>query len=80
VNHSISKNIDVSRWMLQRRIDSKTELKYTIPDGTRLSAGGELRIYSKLGADGTQLSSNYDVVSSSLHQKLVNNNVVSWGM
>jgi len=66
--------------MLQRRIDSKTELKYTIPDGIQLPAGAELRIYSKLGADGTQLSSNYDVVSSSLHQKLVNNNVVSWGM
>jgi len=66
--------------MLKRRIDSKTELKYTLPNGIRLPAGGELRIYSKLDADAAQLSSNCDVVSSPLHQELVNNNVVSWGM
>jgi hypothetical protein len=80
VNYSTNKDTDISRWMLKQRTDSKTELKYTLPDGSQLSAGGELRIYSKLGADAAQFSSNYDVVSLPLQQKLVNNNVVSWGM
>ena len=80
MNHSTSKDTDISGWMLKRRVISKTELKYTLPDQIRLPAGGELRIYSKLGADAAQLSSNYDDVSHHLHQKVVSNTVVSWGM
>ena len=79
MNHSTSMDADISRWTLQRRIDSKKEMKYTLPDGIRLPVGGELRIYSKLGADAAQLSSDYDI-SSPLRQKLVSNSVISWGM
>jgi hypothetical protein len=79
-NHSANKDVDISRWILQRRIDSKTELKYTLPDQIRLPIGGEVRIYSKLGADAAQLPSNYDVVSHHLRQNIVNNDVISWGM
>ncbi|CAF0983931.1 unnamed protein product [Rotaria sordida] len=78
-NHSQSKDADISGWMLKRRVDSKPELQYTLPDGIQLHPGNELRIYSKLGADATQSSSNPDYVSSSLYQKLVSNDVASWG-
>jgi hypothetical protein len=80
MNHSSNKDIDISRWMLTRRIDSKTELKYTLPDQIRLPVGGEFRIYSKLGADAAQLSSNYDDGSHHLHQTVVSNTIISWGM
>ena len=79
-NYSTSKDTDISRWMLKRHILSKTELKYILPNGTRLPPDGELRIYSKLGADVAQLSSNYDIVSHPLRQELVINDVISWGM
>ena len=80
VNHSTNKDIDISRWILKRRVVSKPELKYTLPNGTRLPAGGELKIYSKSGAEIAQVSSNYDIASHSLRQKIVTHNIISWGM
>jgi hypothetical protein len=80
MNYLTNKDIDISRWVLQRRIDSKTELRYTLPERIRLQPGGELRIYSKLGVGAAKYSSNSCGVSSSLRQELVNNDLVSWGM
>ncbi|CAF1231078.1 unnamed protein product, partial [Didymodactylos carnosus] len=80
VNHSTSKDIDISRWVLKRRIDSEPELRYTIPKGVQLQQGRELRIYSKLGA-GAAESASYNRVGSSLsNQVLVNNDLASWGV
>lgn len=72
VNHSASKCIDVSRWVLKRRVAAAMELRYTLPDGVQLQQGGELRIYSKLGADTAD-------AESSSYQKLVANDLASWG-
>jgi hypothetical protein len=66
--------------VLKRRIDSKTKVKCTLPHDTRIPPGGELRIYSKLGADAAQISSDRDTISRPLRQKIVTSNVVSWGM
>ena len=78
MNNSNSKDIDISRWVLKRRIESGAKLRYTIPDGVRLQRGRELRIYSKQGS-GVR-SPNQSGSSSSSYQELVNNDVVSWGM
>jgi hypothetical protein len=76
MNHSTNKDIDISRWMLKRYIDSAPEIRYRIPDGVRLQRGKELRIYSKLGAE----SSNQSAVSSLVQQQIVNNDLATWGM
>jgi hypothetical protein len=66
------KAIDISGWILNRHIDSATKVHYTIPDGVRLKRGSELRIYTKSGGGTTAESLSY--------KKLVNNDLVSWGM
>ncbi len=73
VNHSANQDIDISRWMLTRHIDSETKILYTIPDRVRLKRDSELRIYTKAGGGTT-------AESSSSYKKLVNNDLVSWGM
>ncbi len=73
VNYSTSQDIDISRWMLTRHIDSETKILYTIPDRVRLKRDSELRIYTKTGGGTT-------AESSSSYKKLVNNDLVSWGM
>jgi hypothetical protein len=78
MNHSTSKDIDISRWMLKQHIDSKTKLRYAIPDSVRLNRNSELRIYAKRG--GAESSSHHPVVSSATRRELVNNDIVSWGM
>jgi hypothetical protein len=80
MNHSTNKDIDISRWVLKRRVESATESVYTIPEGVWLRRGEDLIIYSKLGAAATKLSSTNVVIASSLHQYLVCDNVTSWGM
>ncbi len=80
MNHSTNKDIDVSRWVLKRRIDSAAELLYTLPEGVRLHPGNELIIYSKLGADAARSSSNNCLASSLSQKELVSTNVDSWGM
>lgn len=73
VNQSSSKDVDISRWVLTRTIDSVPKFKYTIPDGVRLDHGGELRIYAKSAAGSTSFE-------TATYQKLVYNDVMSWGM
>jgi hypothetical protein len=71
-NYSTSKDVDISKWMLKRHIDSRTKLRYKIPDGVRLKRGNEVRIYTK--------SSASTAIESSSYQILVNNDLSSWGM
>ena len=78
-NHSMSKDIDISRWTLKRRLDANTENRYTIPEGVRLQQGRELRIYSRLGATA-ESSTNSRADSSMPRRELVNNALDSWGM
>jgi hypothetical protein len=80
INHSKVKEIDISGWILKRRTDSRVEVKYTLPDKIRLPIGSELRIYSKLGAETAQLSSNYDDISHPSRLKVISNTVVAWSM
>jgi hypothetical protein len=77
MNHSTKEDVDLSRWVLKRSIDSRTELRYTIPDRIHLQPGGILRIYSKSAASAAKSSAGYRDVSS--RQELVNNEAVSWG-
>ncbi|CAF1408071.1 unnamed protein product [Adineta steineri] len=76
VNHSSNKDIDISRWVLKQRIDSTSEIRYTIPNGTRLQQGKELRIYSKHNAD----LANGSAISALVQKQLVNKDVASWGV
>ncbi|UJR13202.1 hypothetical protein I4U23_000224 [Adineta vaga] len=77
-NHSTNISMNISGWKLKRRVDAKKEFEYILPDGIHLPAGGTLRIYSKLGNDAAQLSSNYEMISSSSHQKIISDNLLSW--
>jgi hypothetical protein len=72
VNYSTNKDIDISGWKLKRHIGSVTKLRYTIPDGIRLKRNSELRIYAQSGGGAAAGSSSYN--------KLVNNELTSWGM
>ncbi|CAF1024786.1 unnamed protein product [Rotaria sordida] len=79
-NQSTNTTIDISRWQLIRRVDSQVVLQYILPDGLQLKPGSELRIYSKLGAEVAEKSSNESIFSSSLYQKIVLNDVYSMGI
>lgn len=80
MNNSSSKDIDLARWTVIRKIDSSTEYRYTIPNGVRLQRGEELRIYSKLGYDQVQSSANYRGASPRPRPELVNRELSSWGI
>lgn len=79
LNYSPDKTVDLSRWTLKRRVDGKTELRYTLPDEVRLQPANELRIYSQQGAVNVKSSSKHRS-GTSTRQELVNNEVNSWGM
>jgi hypothetical protein len=65
--------MDISRWVVTRHLDTGAKFRYTVPDGVQLDPGRELRIYAKInGGNGGGESTAY--------QKLVNNNLRSWGM
>lgn len=79
MNHS-HKDIDISRWSLKRRIDSTSDVSYTLPDGIRIQQGRELIIYSKLGAGAAGSSEAHRVFSTATHQEIVCSDLASWGM
>ncbi|CAF0979880.1 unnamed protein product [Rotaria sordida] len=79
LNHSSEKTVDISRWVLKRRIDGRTELRYSLPDGIRLQPASELRIYSQQGAAVAKSLKSFRTGTSG-RQELVNNEVVSWGV
>jgi tetrahydrodipicolinate N-succinyltransferase len=73
VNYSTNNTIDISKWILTKQhINSEKKVRYIIPNGIRLEPGRELRIYAKLNGGAAEESTSY--------QKLVNNDLVSWGM
>lgn len=73
MNHSTIKAMDISKWILKRRTDSKPAIQYIIPAGTTLQPSQELIIYSQLGIKES-------VSEHHLIQKLVYNELVTWGM
>ncbi|CAF3435661.1 unnamed protein product [Rotaria socialis] len=79
-NQSANAVIDISRWQLIRHVDSKNVLQYRLPAGLRLKPGSELRLYSKLGTEVTQVSSNGSTFSPSSFQKIVLDDVYSIGV
>ena len=78
INHSKSKDIDISRWTLKRRVDSTSEILYTLPREIRLPSGRELFIYASSEANAIQ--STQTIVSTKSHDEIVCDSVASWGM
>lgn len=78
-NHSTTKDIDISRWLIIRRVESTTEHRFVIPDGTRLRKGEEIRIYSKFGINNNEASMSHRGPSSSNYVVLNNRELTSWG-
>ncbi|CAF3318205.1 unnamed protein product [Rotaria socialis] len=74
-NQSTGETVDISRWRLIRRVDSKVVFKYTIPNETQVRPGSEFRVYSRLGAEVAQLSSSANSFLSSSFQKITMNDV-----
>ena len=79
INQSTNKRVDISGWLLVRRIDSGREYRYTIPDNVRVDIGEELRIYASRGAGGAVSPTNQRGVSTVSRQELVNRELTSWG-
>ncbi|UJR20159.1 hypothetical protein I4U23_023291 [Adineta vaga] len=80
MNHSKSEKFNISRWILKRRLDSKREFRYTLPDQVLLEPGRELRIYSKQGVSANKVPPIGHCIISSLRQEYINNNLDSWGI
>lgn len=70
-NQSTNKTVDLSKWQVLRRIDSKVSFNYVIPDGIQIKPTDELRIYSKSAIDYYQMHLENGGSSSSVHGKLV---------
>ncbi|CAF3835802.1 unnamed protein product [Rotaria sp. Silwood1] len=79
INHSKTKNFDISKWVLIHQVDFEPVVEYKIPDGIQLQEDGEAIIYSTQGANVAKLSLTDHAISSLLHQKLVNRELFSWG-
>ena len=79
MNTSSKNEVDISKWILKQIIDAKTELRYTLPDRFRLQPGGELRIFSKQGANAAKSSSSGRATPLSSRQELTNNDAATWG-
>ncbi|CAF1197997.1 unnamed protein product [Didymodactylos carnosus] len=71
-NTSVSEDVNVSYWILKRRIDSLPELRYTFPSGLIIEHGKELKIYAKNALKQSQETLNRS-------NKIVNNELASWG-
>ncbi|CAF3347317.1 unnamed protein product [Rotaria sp. Silwood2] len=79
INHSRTKNIDISSWVLTHHVDFESTVQYQIPDGIQLQEGGEVTIYSMEGAKAANLPLLTHTISWSLQRKLVNGERRSWG-
>ncbi|CAF1276542.1 unnamed protein product [Rotaria magnacalcarata] len=79
MNHSPDKVVELSKWVLKRRIDGKAELRYTVPDGVRLQSTCELRIFSKQGAAIAKSSTKNHAGASPARQELINKDIITWG-
>ncbi|CAF2637954.1 unnamed protein product [Rotaria sp. Silwood2] len=79
MNQSASEIIDISRWLLIRRVDSDVVFQYKIPDGLQLQPGSEIRVYSELGADAAKKLLSQSISSTSLCREVILKNVSSMG-
>lgn len=69
-NSSADKDVDVSNWVLRRRVEGSPEISYTIPFGLVMKHGNELKIYAR--------------TAQNAHHRpplqVVNDKLDSWGM
>ncbi len=75
INTSASAVIDISRWMLIRRVDSKEVLRYRLPCELQLRPGTEYRVYSRKGDEEMK---NYSFATS-LYETFVMTSIFSMG-
>jgi intermediate filament protein if len=69
-NSSNDKDVDVSNWILKRRVEGSPEIAYTIPYGLVMKHGSELKIFARSA-------------QNALHRppaQVVNDKLDSWGM
>ncbi|CAF1255120.1 unnamed protein product, partial [Adineta ricciae] len=82
VNYSSSTDVDISRWVIKQKMDSASDIRYTMPKGIRIEQGKELRIYSNRSAG--DVSSHGSAISALVQQQqqqpLVTDDLPSWGI
>jgi intermediate filament protein if len=69
-NSSIDKDVDVSNWILKRRVEGSPELSYTIPYGLIIKHGSELKIFARSAQNAHHRPPS----------QVVNDKLDSWGM
>ena len=69
-NTSIDKDVDVSNWILKRRVEGSSELAYTIPFGLTIKHGNELKIFARSAQNAHHRPP----------AQVVNDKLDSWGM
>ncbi|CAF0727732.1 unnamed protein product, partial [Didymodactylos carnosus] len=68
-NASTDKDVDVSNWVIRRRVDGNPDIQYVIPYGLTIKRGKELKIYAR-NAQGYQRPP----------YEIINDKIDSWGM
>ncbi|CAF3757382.1 unnamed protein product [Adineta steineri] len=69
-NGSGDKDVDVSNWILKRRVEGSPEISYTIPYGLVMKHGSELKIYARSAQNAHHRPPS----------QVVNDKLDSWGM
>ncbi|CAF3392070.1 unnamed protein product [Rotaria sp. Silwood1] len=69
-NTSNDKDVDVSNWILKRRVEGSSEISYTIPYGLIMKHGNELKIYARSAQNAHHRPPS----------QVVNDKLESWGM
>ena len=69
-NSSADKDVDVSNWILKRRVEGSPEISYTIPFGLVMKHGSELKIFARTAQNAHHRPP----------AQVVNEKLDSWGM
>jgi len=69
-NSSSDKDVDVSNWILKRRVEGSPEISYTIPYGLVMKHGSELKIFARSAQNAHHRPPS----------QVVNDKLDSWGM
>lgn len=69
-NSSADKDVDVSNWILKRRVEGSPEIAYTIPFGLVMKRGSELKIFARTAQNAHNRPPG----------QVVNDKLDSWGM
>jgi len=69
-NSSTDKDVDVSNWVLKRRVEGSAEIAYTIPFGLTMKHGSELKIFARSAQNAHHRPP----------LQVVNDKLDSWGM